>query len=93
MEEAAQEAHDTHALSHSLSLSISLSPFTHLFIYGYLDWKLQALPSSALTLLSSDALWMTACVNVDTKLHKAVLSTLTVYPFKRKETKNSDTMN
>lgn len=70
MEEAAQEAHDT------------LSPFTHLFIYGYLEWKRQALPSSALTLLFSDALWMTACVNVDTKLHKANLSTLTVHTFK-----------
>ena len=48
----------THTHTHSLS------PFTHLFIYGYLDWRLQALPSSTLTPLLPDAPWMTACVNV-----------------------------
>ena len=81
---------DTHTHTHTHTHPISLSPFTHLFIYGYLDWKLQALPSSALTLLLSDALWMTACLNVATKLRKAVLSALALHSFKKwKERENT----
>lgn len=73
MEEAAQEAHDTH--------SFSLLSLIYLYMDGYLDWKLQALPSSALTPLSADAVRMAACVKVDAELHKAVPSTLTGHTF------------
>lgn len=53
---------------HSHTHKLTLSPFTHLFIYGYLDWRLQALPSSTLAPLLSDALRKTARVPNYTKL-------------------------
>lgn len=76
MEEADQVAHDTHKLA--------LYPTLLSLIYLYMDtyWRLQALPSSALTPHLSDALWVTVCVNVAAKLCKAALSTSAAYTFK-----------
>lgn len=73
--------------------SLPNSPFTHLFMYGYLDWRLQALPSSALTPHLSEALWVTACVNVAAKLCKAALSTSAAYTFKWKERQYRDAVD